>query len=82
MKLFSQTAYALTIPEFTESAGENLLLYRTDLGLVTNTQCTSTLQGPNRGPLTASNLYMVIDEVERKWQLISRDWVIRIGRTT
>ena len=46
MNLFSQTAYALTIPEFTESARENLLLYGTDLGLVMDTQCTSTPEDP------------------------------------
>jgi hypothetical protein len=56
MDLFSQTAYALTIPEFTESSGKNLLLYGTDLGLGTHTQCTSTLHGPTwgcRGHLTS-----------------------------
>ncbi len=60
MNLFSQTAYALTIPEFTESAGENLLLYGTDLGLVIDTQCTSTAQDPPtvsaRTLVAASNL--------------------------
>jgi hypothetical protein len=60
MKLFSQTAFVLTIPEFTESAAENLLFHRTDLVLVTHTQRTSTLHESNRAPLQASNLYMVI----------------------
>jgi len=58
MKLFSQTAFVLTIPEFTESAGENLLFHRTDLVLVTHTQRTSTPHESNRAPLQASNLYM------------------------
>jgi hypothetical protein len=57
MKLFSQSAHALTIPECTDSGGEKLLFQRTDFGLVTDRACTSTVTARIPAGAGASNLY-------------------------